>query len=398
VAETSTAPPDDRSDDEYYYAYSESDVSEYSSEGDPVTLTPAAEFAFDILRPFDAPHRSAPPDLSPDDLNVPTAEEIGQYMLTHMVLGKTDDLPAVAAHVRNQAPGIVIACCGTAARAIAFADALSMPTLGSPDFRSIHGHGAKRPSPDDLQVQFIATSKHTLVFGGRLGFCKAMTVVSQICCPFLSTMVVVDAGFSVSLENNLSQRLAAIEMLSDKYDPSGYGNVSWEAVAHSISQMSVRALAVPDCPHELQTEMRKNLQYTSISRQLGGRDSFFVIGPVDEFVGDRSTMTHHYPDGEDETEAWPHIGQLKLKQSTVVESFVPKITVIVGGRLSRRTRDAWQRRNGNASVRASRNGIPQISRGNQWDTAYQSSRKGKRKGNGKGKVKGKSKTKSGNSR
>ena len=159
-----------------------------------------------------------------------------------------------------------------------------------------------------------------------------------------------------------------------------------------MSQMSVRVFVMPDAPNDLRNEMQKNLQYASISRLHGVKDSFFVIGPVDALVGDRSTITQHYPIGVDETEAWPPIGQIKLKQSTVVEPFVTKTTVIVGGRLPRRSAQGWQRRNATASVRAANNGLPQISRGNQWAKAYQSLGKGK--GNGKANGKGKSKTKS----
>ena len=150
-------------------------------------------------------------------------------------------------------------------------------------------------------------------------------------------MVVADAGFNVPVENTLAQRFAAIEMLSPTFDASALGIVSWELAALTMSQMSVRVFVMPDAPNDLRDEMQKNLQYASISRLHGVKDSFFVIGPVDALVGDRSTITQHYPIGVDETEAWPPIGQIKLKQSTVVEPFVTKTTVIVGGRLPRRS-------------------------------------------------------------
>ena len=149
-----------------------------------------------------------------------------------------------------------------------------------------------------------------------------------------------------------------------------------------------------DAPVELHKEMKKTLQYTFISRLEGVKDSFFVIGPVTELEGDRSTITQYYPDGDDEAYAWPPIGKIKLKQSTVVEPFVTKTTVIVGGRIARLSSDAWERRNASASVRAARQGLSTISRGNQWDISNQSQGKGKSKGKGKGEVKGKSKAKS----
>ena len=54
------------------------------------------------------------------------------------------------------------------------------------------GQGAKRPGPNELQVQFIVTRANTLVFGGRRGLCKAIDVIQQVSTPFNGTLVVVD--------------------------------------------------------------------------------------------------------------------------------------------------------------------------------------------------------------
>ena len=124
----------------------------------------------------------------------------------------------------------------------------------------------------------------------------------------------------------------------------------------------MRVLAFKDAPVELHREMAKHLQYTSICRLQNILPSFFVIGPVTNIAGNRDTITRVYPTGVDETFAWPPIGEIKLKQSTVVEEAVTKTTVVVGGRLSRRTPEAWERRNVSASERAVRNSFRRISK------------------------------------
>ena len=111
--------------------------------------------------------------------------------------------------------------------------------------------------------------------------------------------------------------------------------------------------------------------------------SFFVIGPVAEIAGNIDTITKVYPSGVDESYSWPPIGEIKLKQSTVVEDFSTKTSVFLGGRLSRRTPDAFLRRNESAAVRAERNGLSPITRGNQWDMSKQSQGRGKGKGDRK---------------
>ena len=63
-----------------------------------------------------------------------------------------------------------------------------------------------------------------------------------------------------------------------------------------------------------------------------------------------------------------------------------KTTVFVGGRLARRTPEAWERRNANAPVRAEKNGHSPITRGRAYPMGQ-----GKGKGKGKGKDKGKGK-------
>jgi hypothetical protein len=233
-------------------------------------------------------------------------------------------------------------------------------------------------------VQFFGNRSESIVFAGRLGLCKAIDVIQHVATPLDGTMVIVDVGFGVSIENTLSQRVAAIELASATHEASELGLGSWELVAHTLSQKSVRVLALKDAPLELHKEMAKNLQLTMISRLQDILPSFFVIGPVTNIAGNRDTITRVYPTGVDETFAWPPIGEIKLKQSTVVEEAVTKTTVVVGGRLSRRSSEGWERRNASASERAARNTFSPNSQGNLWGGKGNGKDKGKDKYKGKG--------------
>ena len=372
------------------YSYSESDQDEHHSQRhsgascapsgpQPVRLVAAA-----AVSPFDAPEQSAFPDNLPAEPDAIDPKTFGQCLIMHVELAEPATAADVAATLRNLAPGVIIACCGSASMAIQLADYLARPPIGDPEFRKTLGEGAPRPGKTELQLQFIVNRSESIVFAGRRGLCKCIDPIQQVATPLDGTMVVVDVGFGVCIENTLTQRVAAIVVRSATYAGSDLGLRSWELAANTLAQKSVRVLAFKDAPHELHVEMARHLQFTSICRQQNISPSFFVIGPVTNIAGNRDTITKYYPTGVDETYAWPPIGEIKLKKSTVVEEAVVTTTVVVGGNASRRTPEAWERRTANASERAAKNKFSPNFHGNLWGDKGKGKCKGKGKGKGKG--------------
>ena len=132
---------------------------------------------------------------------------------------------------------MIIACCGSEENAQVFAAALAMDPIGDP---TTHGHGAPRPSKEELQAQYIFARSESFVFAGRSGLCKDISILQCLATPLDGTLVVADVGSVVSVENNLSKRVAAIEVTCASVRESDLGIVAWDTVANTFSQKSVR--------------------------------------------------------------------------------------------------------------------------------------------------------------
>ena len=144
----------------------------------------------------------------------------------------------------------------------------------------------------------------------------------------------------------------------------------------------MRVLAFKDSPAELHKSMAKEMQYTQISRVCGTGPSFFVMGPVTKLSGDRTNISTVYPSDRDQSSSWPPIGEIKVKNSAVVEEDTTKTQVFMGGRVCRRAPEAIHRRNEAPVQRVVWLGHAPITRGNQWDMSKQG--KGRDTGKGKG--------------
>ena len=75
-----------------------------------------------------------------------------QLVPTHLgysvELEEAADIRDVAADIRNHAPGVIIACCGSVANATKFADALAIEPLGDPGFRKNPWSRGKATGPE----------------------------------------------------------------------------------------------------------------------------------------------------------------------------------------------------------------------------------------------------------
>ena len=172
------------------------------------------------------------------------AEGTGTIACLYTYVGEEANVDEVAKDLRNQAPTILVVCCCNGAMAEDMTTALSKDGV---DKRTTRGDGEKgqgkgraRASPEDFQVQFECVKKADLIIAGRKGIVKEVEITDEAVTPVGGLVLIAQVGFSVSLQQMLSIRVAAISM---PLVPEQGLMVAWDDVAVCLERRSVRLVA-----------------------------------------------------------------------------------------------------------------------------------------------------------
>ena len=350
----------------------------------------------------------------------------GNIACLYAFVGKEANLDEVARDLRNQAPTILFVCCCDGQVAEEMKTVLSEQGVDNRprgDGGKGQGSGTKgqgtggqaRAGPEDFQVQFHCISRGDLIVAGRNGIVKELDFKEELVTPLGSGVLIAEVGFSVSFQQMLSMRVAAIGL---PIEPECESGVTWDDVAHYLEQKSVRLLAgeFTDKLLEFLKAMR-NVVATRVcavepcvkredNTHWLASSAMVIMGPVGhvKMMVEEQGGTCWTPlsetrgrgvqipepieerwkamkytleievfsgnDGEDESRGWPMISKATRKKATIVLPHTKKMLVFMSGTESRRTNQGFAHRDDTRSSRAEKTGDA------AWARPYRRSEKG----------------------
>ena len=135
----------------------------------------------------------------------PTSYGIAAYV--HVEIEEAADIPAVVADLRSLGATVIIVCCSTKSQAVALGAALFKPSFGM----ATRGEGAQsRSSLDEYQEIYHSVQQGNVVVGGREGIVQSLTHKLVMSTPLKCDMFIVEADFTVGIQESLNARVVAI--------------------------------------------------------------------------------------------------------------------------------------------------------------------------------------------